>query len=64
MADEHKQIRAEWFPRCPKCGKGSPMLAPSTEATHFALAFVEVYCAECQWQGRLDQFIRKIYVRL
>lgn len=53
-----------WYPRCLKCGNGNLLLAPATNATHNALAFVEVYCAECQWQGRLDENLKRIYVRL
>jgi hypothetical protein len=64
MDQKKGAVKEMWYPRCLKCGNGNLLLAPMTNATHDALAYIEVYCAECQWQGRLDENLKKIYVRL
>jgi endogenous inhibitor of DNA gyrase (YacG/DUF329 family) len=53
-----------WTPRCPKCGKGTPVLAPANDLTKHLLLYIEVYCPECQWQDKLQDNIKKIYVRM
>jgi endogenous inhibitor of DNA gyrase (YacG/DUF329 family) len=49
-----------WTPRCPKCGKGTPVLAPANDLTKHLLLYIEVYCPECQWQGKLGDDIKRI----
>lgn len=56
--------RETWVPRCPQCGDSKLVLAPANEHTKHALLFVEVYCPNCQWRDRLDQNMKRIYIRL
>jgi hypothetical protein len=54
-----------WVPRCPKgCGGGTIILAPSNGFMKWIVGKVEVYCTNCQWRGKLEDDIKKIYIRL
>ena len=53
-----------WMPRCPRCGESQLILAPANQYTKGIVAQVEVYCPSCQWQARLVDNIKAVYVRL
>jgi len=53
-----------WVPRCPKCGEGNLLLAPANQYTHAIPAKWELYCQHCQWQGRVEDHYKTIYVRM
>lgn len=54
----------KWFPRCPQCARGTPILAPANQYTHLIPGKIEVYCPECGWRDKLEGNLEKIYVRM
>lgn len=56
--------REHWIPKCLQCGETTLILAPADSITVGVLMSVHVYCPNCQWDGRLADEIKKIYVRL
>jgi hypothetical protein len=62
---KRKGIMSErWVPRCPQCSESTLVLAPADKITVGVLSSVHVYCTHCQWDGRLSDEIKRIYVRL
>lgn len=57
-------VSETWIPRCPRCGDTKLILAPANQCTHGVLDQVHVYCGGCQWDGRLSDEIKTLYVRL
>jgi hypothetical protein len=57
------QATETWLPRCPKCGRGTPVLAPANGFTRTLIEKTEIYCAECQWRGSLADHLAQVYVR-
>ena len=60
MATQASEV---WLPRCFRCGESKLILAPANGFTKYIVGKVEIYCFNCGWRGKLEDEIKKVYVR-
>jgi hypothetical protein len=58
------QASETWTPGCPRgCGSGTLILAPANGYTRHIVSETRVYCTNCQYEGKLADDIKLIYIR-